>query len=99
MIDLAGVKNHVLLCNGDSCMIRGGEELTQALRDEIALAGAQRSIHTTRTRCNGHCADGCVAIVYPAGVWYGRMTPEDGRALVRRLKAGEHLDSMAFHRM
>jgi (2Fe-2S) ferredoxin len=84
--NLNETKHHVLICNGGTCMKKGGEEVTVAVRDEIEKLGVDAQIHTTRTRCNGRCKDGCVAIVYPEGVWYKEMTPELGREMVR-----EHL--------
>lgn len=73
-------------------MNREGERVTQAIRDEIALHGADRYIHTTRTRCNGRCADACVVIAYPEGLWYKDITPELGRQLVRRHLEGKRLE-------
>ncbi|BAU27297.1 (2Fe-2S) ferredoxin [Aneurinibacillus soli] len=84
--NLAGTQHHLLICNGGSCMQAGGEDVTQAIRSEIAAHSADALIHTTRTRCNGRCGDACVVISYPTGRWYKDMTPEMGRALVR-----EHL--------
>ncbi|WCN38815.1 (2Fe-2S) ferredoxin domain-containing protein [Aneurinibacillus uraniidurans] len=81
--DLTGTQHHLLICNGGSCMRAGGEDVTQAIRNEIAAHHADALIHTTRTRCNGRCEDACVVISYPAGRWYKDMTPEAGRALVR----------------
>ncbi|TYP76663.1 (2Fe-2S) ferredoxin domain-containing protein [Paenibacillus methanolicus] len=84
--NLNQTKHHVLICNGGSCMRQQGEEVTLAIRSEIARHAAEDGIHTTRTRCNGRCDDACVVIVYPEGIWYRDMTPETGRRLVR-----EHL--------
>ncbi len=81
--NLTGTRNHLLICNGGSCMREGAEEVTLAIRDEIAVLSADASIHTTRTRCNGRCEDACVVISYPEGTWYKGMTPDAGRALVR----------------
>ncbi|UUZ90081.1 (2Fe-2S) ferredoxin domain-containing protein [Paenibacillus sp. P25] len=69
-------------------MRKQGEEVTQAIRDEIAREGLDPLIHTTRTRCNGRCDDACVVIQYPQGIWYRAMTPEAGRRLVRDIAAG-----------
>ncbi|MFM9277493.1 (2Fe-2S) ferredoxin domain-containing protein [Paenibacillus jiagnxiensis] len=88
---------HLLICNGSSCMRRQAEEVTQAIRDEIALLAADRQIHTTRTRCNGRCADACVVIAYPEGVWYKHITPELGRELVRRHAAGGRLEEQIVY--
>ncbi|OYD08814.1 (2Fe-2S) ferredoxin domain-containing protein [Paludifilum halophilum] len=80
--DLNGTRHHVLICNGGSCMRKQAEEVTRAIRGEIAAFGADPWIHTTRTRCNGRCEDGCVVIVYPDGVWYRGVTPDSGRQIV-----------------
>jgi (2Fe-2S) ferredoxin len=81
--NLNGVKSHVLICNGSSCMRKGGEEVTQAIREEITLLNIDTQIHTTRTRCNGRCKDACIVIVYPEGRWFKEVTPELGRKIVQ----------------
>lgn len=80
--NLTGIKHHVLICNGGSCMRKGGEEVTNAIREEIARLELHSDVHTTRTRCNGRCEDACVVIVYPEGIWYRAVTPELGKQLV-----------------
>ncbi|HBI04390.1 MAG TPA: hypothetical protein DDY49_10240 [Paenibacillaceae bacterium] len=83
--DLRGTKHHLLICNGGSCMRNGGEELTQAIREEITRLEGDVAVHTTRTKCNGRCQDACVVICYPEGNWYKGMTVEEGRELVKSL--------------
>jgi len=83
--DLDGTKHHLFICNGGCCMLKYGEEVTMAIRDEIAIHGADSLIHTTRTRCNGRCDDACVVIHYPEGIWYRDVTPEIGRTIVKEL--------------
>lgn len=75
-----------------------GDEVTLAIRAEIASQQAEDRIHTTRTKCNGRCEDACVVMVYPEGIWYKNMTPESGRRLVREhLLQGKPLcDQMAY---
>lgn len=75
--NLSGTQQHMLICNGSTCTRHGAEEVTQEIRETITKKGADGRIHTTRTRCNGRCDDGCVVIVYPQGVWYGGVTAED----------------------
>lgn len=88
---------HLLICNGGSCMKKQAEDVTQAIRDEITTLGADHLIHTTRTRCNGRCADACVVIAYPDGAWYKSITPDLGRELVRRHLTGGHLEDQKVY--
>lgn len=82
--NLKGTKHHVLICNGSSCMRKGGEEATQAIRKEIANLDLDTLIHTTRTRCNGRCKDAPVVVVYPEGTWYREVTAEIGGKIVEQ---------------
>src|SRR5690242_21609134 len=82
--NLNGTKQHVLICNGSSCMRKGGEEATQAIRNKVTELDLDETVHTTRTRCNGRCKDAPVAIVYPSGDWYKQVT-ETVRSEERRV--------------
>ncbi|APH05063.1 (2Fe-2S) ferredoxin domain-containing protein [Bacillus weihaiensis] len=96
--NLSETKHHVLICNGSSCMRKGGEEATQAFRDEITKLDLDSTIHTTRTRCNGRCKDACVAIVYPEGTWYKGLTPELSREIVQQhLVKGEIVEEAVIY--
>lgn len=81
--NLSGMKSHLFICNGSSCMRKGAENITLAIRDEIAELGMDEQIHTTRTRCNGRCKDACIVIAYPQGSWYKASSVEIGREIVR----------------
>ncbi|MFX3623844.1 MAG: ferredoxin [Ectobacillus sp.] len=89
--NLRGTRHHVFICNGSSCMRKGGEEATQAIRNEIANLDLDTMVHTTRTRCNGRCKDAPVVIVYPEGTWYKEVTPEVGSKIVQQHLARGHV--------
>ncbi|MFC0296552.1 (2Fe-2S) ferredoxin domain-containing protein [Geobacillus jurassicus] len=96
--DLRGMRRHVFICNGGTCLRHGGDDVTMAVREEIARLGLDDAVHTTRTRCNGRCQDACVMIVYPDGVWYRLMTPEKAKEVVHRhLQNGEPLRAWAAY--
>ncbi|WP_257351082.1 (2Fe-2S) ferredoxin domain-containing protein [Pseudalkalibacillus decolorationis] len=86
--NLEGNQHHVLMCNGSSCMRKGGEEVTQAIREEITARNMDEVVHTSRTRCNGRCKGACVVIVYPEGAWYEEVDVDLARKIV-----GEHLEN------
>ncbi|MBA4538655.1 (2Fe-2S) ferredoxin domain-containing protein [Bacillus aquiflavi] len=83
--NLSETKHHIFICNGSSCHHAGAEEVTQAIRGEIADRNLDQQIHTTRTRCNGRCQDKCVVIVYPKGNWYREIKPVDAPLLIDSL--------------
>lgn len=93
--NLNGNQKHVLLCNGSSCLRKGGEEITGVIRNEITARGMDSVIHTTRTRCNGRCKDAPVVIVYPEGTWYGNLDEDSARLLVEsNLEKGEKVEEL-----
>lgn len=95
--NLQGTVRHLLICNGSSCRKHKGEEVADAIEDEIEKQGAERLIHTTVTRCNGRCSDACVVISYPEGVWYKEITPKSAKALVRKVLEGERLEDNVLY--
>ncbi|OLO26549.1 ferredoxin [Alkalihalophilus pseudofirmus] len=96
--DLSETKHHLLICNGSSCNKAGAEELTQSVRNEVANLGLDEKIHTTRTKCNGRCQDRCVLIVYPEGIWYKDLKPEDANQLIASLITDDSLFEKVSHR-
>lgn len=70
-------KRHVLVCVNRDCADRGSIGVLNALRSHLRAAGMERSVRTTRVMCMGRCGDGPAVAVYPDGVWYRRVTPDD----------------------
>ena len=70
---------HVFVCTTvgrHHCAGLGSERVLQRLRDEVE----RRDLHwvrTTRMGCNQQHHQGPIMIVYPDGVWYGRLQPGD----------------------
>ena len=95
--DLSRTQQHVLLCNGSSCMRKGAEEVTQRIRAELTERNLDDVIHTSRTRCNGRCKDACVVVVYPQGAWYKDMEQADVKKFVDCLVENEVYTDMLTH--
>lgn len=95
--NLTGMDSHLFICEGGTCKRGGAEEVTEAIRHEIRLNGADSRIHTTRTRCNGRCEDACVVIHYPEGNWYRDMTPAKARRLVAGILKGNSLEEQLLY--
>ena len=79
-------RSHVLVCVGAGCVASGSLEVIAALEQELQAVGLAGEIKVVGTGCLGPCAVGPVAVVYPEGVFYQNLQPEDAGELVR-----EHL--------
>jgi len=77
---------HVLVCAGAGCVASGSLEVSAALRRSIQERGLGGEVEVIETGCLGPCAAGPVAVVYPDGVFYQRLKPEDAAEIVE-----EHL--------
>jgi len=78
--------HHVAVCTNQTCAADGApavlERLRQATRDSDAC-----DARVTRSSCLGRCGEGPMVAVYPDGVWYGAVEPEDADRIV-----SSHLD-------
>jgi len=80
------VRSHVLVCTGAGCIASGALEIVAALRNEIEELGLEDECKVIETGCLGPCVVGPVAVIYPDGVFYQNIKPEDAADI-----AEEHL--------
>ena len=81
-----GVRSHILICAGAGCVASGALEVTAAIEKALKKHGLEDEIRVVQTGCLGPCAVGPVAVVYPDGVFYQKITPDDADEIVE-----EHL--------
>jgi len=68
---------HVLVCGGTGCSSSGSKEIIPALKDKLKARGMDTEIKVVETGCHGLCELGPLVIVYPEGVFYVRVKPDD----------------------
>jgi len=83
---MAIVRANVLICAGSACVSSRAYEFKDALIEALKEAGIREEVNVVDTGCVGTCDLGPVAIVYPDGVFYVRLKPEDAKTIVN-----EHL--------
>ena len=89
---MAKFQRHVFICinergKGDKrgcCKNAGGEEVASAFKKELSARGLKRVVRANKAGCLDQCALGAAVVVYPEGVWYGRVKPEDVPEIVER---------------
>lgn len=95
---------HILVCTDSKSKAckKGGPAVLHAFEKAIKARKLGRQVIVTEVRHVGGCSLGPNVIVYPEGVWYGRVEPEDvdeiiaehileGR-VVQRLLRGQRQD-------
>jgi NADH:ubiquinone oxidoreductase subunit F (NADH-binding)/(2Fe-2S) ferredoxin/Pyruvate/2-oxoacid:ferredoxin oxidoreductase delta subunit len=75
-------RSHVLVCVDPECLQKGAHELVDALQDELVATGLIDEVQVLETSRIGGCNLGPEMMVYPEGVHYVGVTPDDVPYLV-----------------
>lgn len=83
---------HVFICENrrpdsdprGSCGAKGSEAVRQAFKEELARRGLKGEVRANAAGCLDACAFGPSVVVYPDGVWYGHVRPEDVPEIVEQ---------------
>lgn len=79
-------RSHVLVCAGAGCISSDCKSVQQALYDNIDKCGLNQEVKVVETGCMGPCDLGPVVMVFPDGVFYRQLKPDDAAEIV-----SEHL--------
>ena len=93
---------HVFVCDQQKpegvpcCSARGSGQVVDALRREIHARGLENEIQITTCGSLGLCENGPNIVVYPEGVWYSGVMPEDVAEIVQsHFQAGIPVERLA----
>ncbi len=90
-------RSHLLLCGGTGCHASGSLMVKKALVAELMKRNLTDEIKLVETGCNGFCAQGPIMVVYPEGVIYMMIKPEDVPELVEEhLVKGRVLERLLY---
>ncbi len=87
-------ERHIFVCHNlrpegaprPSCTADGRSDLHAELQQKAKAAGLGNRVRINKSGCLDQCEHGPMVVVYPDGVWYGNVRPEDATAIVN-----EHL--------
>jgi (2Fe-2S) ferredoxin len=95
---------HLIICTGGFCSPdRAGEDLyarLPALLERAGLLFGPQRVKRSEVPCLGVCSEGPIAVVYPEGIWYARVTPALlERIVAEHLRDGRAIEDAVFHRL
>ncbi|MDT8443296.1 MAG: NADH-quinone oxidoreductase subunit NuoF, partial [Desulfuromonadales bacterium] len=67
----------ITLCSGSACHATGSGKVAAALEQEIEKQGVAADVTYRRTGCHGFCEQGPIVVIYPQGICYLKVQPED----------------------
>lgn len=80
------------------CAARGGEQIRLALKEEIKRRKLKPYVRACTSSCLANCSDGVTVVVYPEGVWYGKVTLKDVDEIIERhVLRGEVVERLVIH--
>jgi (2Fe-2S) ferredoxin/predicted O-methyltransferase YrrM len=108
MLDEGGImepfRYHVFVCDQRKpegmpcCATRGSARVIEVLRQEVAAQGLSNEVQITSCGSIGLCERGPNMIVYPEGIWYSGVLPQDVPEIVRtHFQAGRVVERLALH--
>ena len=85
-------QRHVFVCINERpadhpkgcCKAKGGVEVRDRLKDELASRGISKIIRANNAGCLDQCEYGVSVVVYPEQVWYGGVTPADVPEIIEK---------------
>jgi (2Fe-2S) ferredoxin len=88
------LRAHIFICTNERapghprgcCKEKGSEKLVELFKEELAKRGLKAEIRAQKAGCLDTCEWGPSVVVYPEGIWYGKVTPSDVSVIIE-----EHL--------
>ncbi len=101
------LQRQVLVCTSKSCTANGSEAVLEAFKAQLIAENllfykGNRSGDIQCITCGsvGFCAIGPAVLVYPDGIWYAHVTPEDVPEIIEsHLKGGVPVERLVRKRL
>lgn len=104
--NLIPFKKHIFVCNGESCLRNGSPEVKARLVEELKQRGLLRKralkgdFMCTDCSSVGFCDIGPAVLVYPDGIWYAGVHPEDVPEIIEsHLLGGQPVERLVKNRV
>jgi (2Fe-2S) ferredoxin len=96
-------KHHLFVCTNrredghpkGCCASKGSEQVLDTMKRKLAEKGLRGQARACSSSCLDACENGVSVVVYPEGVWYARVTPEDVEEILEQhVKGGAPVERL-----
>jgi len=90
-------KPRLRVCDGTGCRALGSQKVLTALYEELNAARLDTAVEIVGTGCPGFCERGPLVTVYPQGLSYQRVQPDDVPEIVHKTcRHGETIERLLY---
>ena len=87
----------ITLCSGSACHATGSNKVSAAIEQEIETQGVVANVSFRRTGCHGFCEQGPIVVIYPQGICYLKVQPEDiAEIIAETIKQGKIVERLIY---
>lgn len=86
----------ISICTGTGCLAFGARKVVEAFREEVKRQGLEGEIDIKETGCPGFCERGTLVTIYPEGICYFRVQPEDAPEVISAVKGRKIVDRLLY---
>jgi len=91
------LRTNLMICEGTGCAASQAHDIRTALTAEIRRWGLDGEVRIVQTGCRGFCAMGPIVVIYPEGIFYCQVKPEDvPRVVEETLLKGRIVERLAY---
>jgi (2Fe-2S) ferredoxin len=96
-------QRHLFVCTNERpaghprgcCRTKNSERVRDLFKEEVKRLGIGSRVRAQQSGCLDACEYGVTVVIYPEGIWYGGVTPDDVREIVERtLVLGEVIERL-----
>lgn len=94
--EATGIKQ-ILICASTGCLSNKSKDVIDGFNKAIQENGLTGKVEVSQTGCHGLCALGPVVLVYPEGIFYCKVKPEDTAKIIsQHIKGGQVVKELVF---
>jgi NADH-quinone oxidoreductase subunit F len=91
------MKPLVAICAGTGCISLGARSVVSSFQKEVNIRGLENEIEIKETGCPGFCEKGTLVVVYPKGIYYLGVQPDDVPEIVEEtILKGRLVDRLLY---